>query len=404
MERENVLIVGAGPVGLVTALGLARSGIGVTVLEREGGIGRAPRAMVDFYSVLPGFDALGFGDDVRARGVKGEKLSHLVHATGERITFELDALTGHVPYPFNVHMGQDKLSEILLEHLATYTQVKILRNTRAVALVQDASGVTVDVETADGPGRLRTGWVVGADGSNSAVRRSLGLEFQGITWPERFVATNVVYDFEALGYADANMVIDPELGAIVARIDNTGLWRCTYSESSYLPEEGIADRMKTYFAALLPERDQPEVVSWSPYRMHQRTSETLRLGRVVLAGDAAHVTNPTGGLGLTSGFYDAFVLHEALAAIIHGDANSSVLDDYSEQRRRSFLEGASPAASELKRLVYHSHDPRQLARDLEGLRAVAGDPAKTRAQLAFVANLATPSLLQAPSALIGEQL
>jgi 3-(3-hydroxy-phenyl)propionate hydroxylase/6-hydroxy-3-succinoylpyridine 3-monooxygenase len=127
--------------------------------------------------------------------------------------------------------------------------------------------------------------------------------------------------------------------------------------------------------------------------MHQRSAERLRVGRVVLAGDAAHATNPTGGLGLTSGMLDTFVLHEALAAVIGGAAPDSVLDRYSEERLRVFRELASPQASEWKRLVFHAHDRERLEQDLGMLRSVAADADARRAGFLSMRQMVTPSLV-----------
>jgi 3-(3-hydroxy-phenyl)propionate hydroxylase len=137
----------------------------------------------------------------------------------------------------------------------------------------------------------------------------------------------------------------------------------------------------------------PEVVQWSPYRMHQRAAERMREGRVLLAGDAAHATNPTGGLGLTSGMLDTFVLYDALAAVIGGAVGDEVLDRYSEERLRVFTELASPQASEWKRLVFHSDDPERLESDLGMLRTVASDPDARREGFLGMQALKTPSLV-----------
>jgi 3-(3-hydroxy-phenyl)propionate hydroxylase/6-hydroxy-3-succinoylpyridine 3-monooxygenase len=119
----------------------------------------------------------------------------------------------------------------------------------------------------------------------------------------------------------------------------------------------------------------------------------MRDGRVLLAGDAAHATNPTGGLGLTSGMLDTFVLYDALAAVIGGDADDAILDRYSEDRLRIFTEIASPQASEWKRLVFHSHDPERLEGDLGMLRHVEGDPDARREGFLSMRGLVTPSLV-----------
>jgi 3-(3-hydroxy-phenyl)propionate hydroxylase/6-hydroxy-3-succinoylpyridine 3-monooxygenase len=292
-----------------------------------------------------------------------------------------------------VHLGQNRLAEVALEHLLRMPGTSISFGTRVTGLSQDADGVTVQASTTEGARELRASWVVGADGARSAVRQALGLGFAGTTWPERFVATNVVYDFERLGLARATMMIDPRHGAIIVKIDEAGRWRCTYSEDASLPEEGVLERMPAYFRAILPPGSDYELVQYSPYRMHQRAAERFRIGRAVLAGDAAHVTNPSGGLGLTSGMFDCFVLYEALAAVVHGEADPEVLDRYSDERRRVFWDLASPQACENKRLIYHSRDPVRLEQDLAGLRRLATDRDYLIERSLFTRRLATPSLL-----------
>jgi 3-(3-hydroxy-phenyl)propionate hydroxylase len=398
MSDERVIIVGAGPVGLLNALGLARAGIKVTVLEREPAIPASPRAMVYIWKVLEGLERLGVLADAEAIGFTTQHgLQVRVFATGEQIFLPLDVLEGHVPHPYNLNLGQHRLAQIAMEHLEAIPGEVVRFGTQMTALHQDDDGVTVQVQDADGATEtLRAGWVIGTDGAGSSVRKALGLGFAGMTWPERFVATNVLYDFQDLGYSDGTFLVDPAYGAVIARIDREGLWRCTYCEDARLPEESIPERMPAYFKAILPEgAPMPEVVSWSPYKMHQRAADRMRVGRVLLAGDAAHATNPTGGMGLTSGLFDTYVLYEALAAVIHGEADASVLDAFSDARLKIFLEQASPAASEFKRLVFHSHDPERLDHDLEPMRRVAADRDALLQMQLGMASLETPSLVGA---------
>jgi 3-(3-hydroxy-phenyl)propionate hydroxylase len=395
MTQSSVLVVGAGPVGLLTALGLARSGICVTLIEGAPAIVESPRAAVYHWSALQGLERLGILDDARSAGFAKQDSCYLVFKTRETIAFSLAPLADYVPHPYNVHLGQHALARIALDRLQRLPGVTVHWNTRFTALSQDATGVTVTAETPEGLREFRAGWVVGADGARSAVRHALGLEFEGMTWSERFVATNIRYDFEKFGYARSTLMIDPGHGAIISKLDKTNLWRCTYCESVSLPESDVLKRMPEYFKMVLPGAPDYQLVQHSPYRMHQRTAPRFRVGRVLLAGDAAHATNPTGGYGLTAGLFDVFVLYEALAAIMHGEAGEDVLERYSIERRRAFLEFASPQAIENKRLIYHSHDPVRLEQDLQSLRRLATDRDFLIQRLLFARNLETPSLLAA---------
>ncbi|WP_411152473.1 FAD-dependent oxidoreductase [Streptomyces sp. A30] len=392
MTRTDVLVVGAGPVGVLNALGLARAGISVRVVEAEPEVAQSPRAMVYHWSVLEGIERLGLLDQAVRAGFTKQDYSYLVLETGERIEMSVSVLEGHVRHPYNLHLGQNRLAEIALEHLKRLG-VPVHFGCRVTGLTQDDYGVTVQAETADGPDEFQADWVIGADGARSSVRQLLGLEFEGMTWPERFVATNIRYDFEAHGYGRSTLQIDGRYGAIIAKIDETGLWRCTYCEDLSLPEEEVVDRMPAYFDTVLPGSKEFELVQYSPYRMHQRAAESFRAGRVLLAGDAAHSTNPTGGLGLTSGLFDTFVLYDALAAVVRGRAAETVLDRYAEERKRVFIELASPTASENKRLIYHSTDPVRLEQDLERLRGMGKDEQQQVEKFLFSKKLETPALV-----------
>ncbi len=388
---DDVLIVGAGPVGMVNALGLARAGVKVTVLEAEPQIVSSPRAMVYHWSVLAEIDRLGILQDCLALGFGKQDYAYLIFETGEQIRFSLDVLDGHTPYPFNMHLGQHKLAEVALAHLDRHApQAEMHWNAEVIDLAQDADGVTVTAQTPGGKRSFRARWAIGADGGRSAVRQLAGQPFPGKTWPERFVATNLRYDFEKHGYARATLQVDPVHGAIIAKIDTTNLWRCTYAEDAALPEESVRDRLPAHYAALLPGREPYELEMCAPYRMHERAADSFRVGRVLLAGDAAHVCNPTGGLGLTSGLFDSFLLYPLLAAVVRGAAQEEVLDYYARERRRTFLEIASPQASENKRVIYGETDPQRRRQDVERLRKLAEDPEVSRERALFTRRMQTP--------------
>ena len=394
----TVLVVGAGPVGILNALGLARAGVNVKVFERGLDIAMAPRAMVYHWSVLDGLKRMGLLEDATERGFLKQDYTYKVHKTGEEINFGLGSLEGIVEHPHNLHLGQNVLVEIALEHLAKYPNAEVHWGHKFTSLVQDEDSVTAHFETADGATEVSGAWLIGADGAGSKVRAAVGIDFDGVTWPERFVATNIRYPFEAEGYSQTTMLIDDTYGAIISKIDNsgeTGLWRYTYCEDAALPEESVSERMPGFFAQIVADPEKVVVDAFSPYTMHQRSATSYRANRVLLAGDSAHATNPTGGLGLTSGLFDTYVLSEALAAVIAGEAEESVLDDYATERRRVFTEIVSPAASNNKNLVYHSDDQEVLEGHLENLRRLETDNEAVVQRLLFPKSLETKSLIGA---------
>lgn len=393
---EDVVVVGGGPTGFITALGLAQAGIRLTLIEAEPRIVDSPRAAVYHWSVVEDLEKLGIREEVERTGFPKQDYTYLVHRSGERIDFSLDVLNGRTPYPYNLHLGQHKLAEIALRRLIDFPHVTVRFNTRLTELRQDAAGVTLGVTTPAGAEELRAKWVVGADGAGSTVRRLLGLDFDGMTWPERFVATNLYFDFERFRYARATFLIDSVHGAVIAKIDNAGLWRCTYMEDAQLPEGSIMARLKDVYAAIVPGADY-HIERATPYRMHQRSASRYRVERVALVGDAAHVTNPTGGLGLTSGLFDCFALYPALAAVIQERADASVLDRYSDSRRDIFLNRISPQAVANKRLIYHANGGGQnLEEALVSLRRLKTDREFVLQRLMFLKSLESPNLTSAP--------
>lgn len=390
---DGVAISGAGPVGLVTALVLARNGIPVTLFDASPEINPSPRAIVYHAPTIGALDSLGLFDDLKAVGVL--KKDYQWRALDGRIlgAVDMDVLRPEdTDYPYNLHLGQHRLAEIVLKHLLRIPGNGVRWSHRVVGVRPDDDCVWVTVETAQGPETIRADWLIGADGANSGVRQALDLPFDGVTWPEWFVATNIVYDFAKYGFARANFVLDPDHWAIIPKISDDGLWRLTYGEPPAVRREDLRDRLEAKLRVLLLGGDVVLPEAFSPYRVHNRCTSSFRIGRVLLAGDAAHVTNPVGGLGLTGGLLDAVALGNALSAVILGDARDEHLDLYADDRRRIFVDVVSPVTAENKRRLMES-DPERRKGDLDRLRRITTDPAFAREMLLSTFKLiGTPEL------------
>jgi 2-polyprenyl-6-methoxyphenol hydroxylase-like FAD-dependent oxidoreductase len=370
-DLGDVIVVGAGPVGFLTSLGLARRGIRVTLLEAESGINSSPRAAIYFPTTLEIIDKLGLLEDAEAIGLPSTRFSMRFPDTGEVIPSDLrNTLPPGSKYDHNLHFGQHILAGLVSQHLARLPNAQVLWSHRVVALSQDKSGVTLGVETPDGSRELHADWVIGTDGARSAVRTLLGLPFEGHTWPDRFVATNVEYDFEKYGFELANMIADPVNWAVVARLGRENLWRVTYGEDAALAEDQVYARIPEHYAAIFPGKEPYRIVAWSPYRVQERCAPSFRVGRALLAGDAAHACNPCGGLGLTTGVIDADALISVMAAVIEGKAGDPALDFYAQERKRVFHDVTSPLATNFKRTMSEK-DPAKRKEHRDGFRANA---------------------------------
>jgi 2-polyprenyl-6-methoxyphenol hydroxylase-like FAD-dependent oxidoreductase len=384
---DRVLLCGAGPVGLFTALSLARSGVPVTVIEAEPQIIQSPRAMVYHSPTLEALDRLGALKDARAVGVLKQDYQYHDRLTDTVIAFDMSVIEQDTPYPYNLHLGQHVLAEIALKHLEKFPHANVRWNTRLSGIRQESGRVVAIVDGPDGSEEIQGAWLVGTDGAHSSVRRLLGLEFEGRTWPDRFVATNVYYDFEAHGYAQANFVLHPTDWAVIVKINNEGLWRVTYGEDADIDEAEVRRRAPGHYKRLMPGDEPYEITAISSYRVHNRAAEAFRVGRVLLAGDAAHVCNPIGGLGLTSGLLDGVAVADALAAVLVDGADETVVDQYAHDRRELFLSFTGPTSAENKRRLQES-DPQRKQADGERLRRLQEEPAFRREMLLMLNKLA----------------
>jgi 2-polyprenyl-6-methoxyphenol hydroxylase-like FAD-dependent oxidoreductase len=387
-DRSDVIVAGAGPVGLITALKLARAGARVVVVDKLASVSTAPRAVAYLWPSPLVLDGIGVLDEAIDAGVVKSGLEFRWPATGAigKVSLSCLEVKDGEKSPFDLGLGQDVLANIVVKHLKQHDNVQLCWNTKVTGVTQDDGEVCVALETPDGPEQIRGAWLVGADGSYSTVRESLGVPFAGYTWPDRFVAANIHYDFAAHGYGPSTYVSDPVDWAFIIQIDKSGLWRLAYGEDASLPPDGVRDRMSAHCQAILPDPGQPfELESISSYRIHERCASTFRVGRVLLAGDAAHICNPSGGYGLLGGIYDANALAISLIAVLEGKRDETVLDDYAHERRTIFLEKTSPRAAQFKSGMM---DPEGIKQLHASVGQAAADPAAMRAFVSLSQDLA----------------
>jgi 3-(3-hydroxy-phenyl)propionate hydroxylase len=377
----HVLVVGAGPVGVVAALAAARAGFRVTLCEAEAAVDASPRASTTHPSTLELIDRLGLIDRYLAEGLVARTFQFW-DRPARRLVAEFDhaRLAQDTRFPFVVQTEQHKLARMGLDALAAHPGATVRFNAPVSDLVQDADRVTVTL--ADGE-RLDADWVIGADGGRSSVRKALDIAFEGYTWPERFIVLTVLDDFQLLmGCCLRNYLADPAEWTNLFKVagdDGQGRWRAVFptwpgeSDDEALSDAGAESRLQRAFARPTPYM----LVHRNLYNVHQRVAATFRRGRVFLAGDAAHVNNPIGGLGLNFGVHDAFDLVDTMSAVVRDGADARLLDRYERRRRPLNIEFVQQQTIANKQRL-EEKDPAVRRAKLDELAAIADDPVRHR--------------------------
>jgi 3-(3-hydroxy-phenyl)propionate hydroxylase len=380
-ERKPVIIAGAGPTGLMCALALRAQDIPVVVLEAEPALTHDLRAGSFHPPTLEMMAPYGITVKMQETGLKVRHWQ-IRNKPGDLVAeFDLNLLADVTPYPYRLHLEQHRLTPIQLDLLRAQGGAAIHFGRAVTGFTQSTDGVTVSTEGADGTSKFQGSWLIGADGGRSAVRKGLDLEFEGFTWPELFVVASTPYDFGQHGFAQNCYIADPtEWGALFKLPDHgpPGLWRLAYpvnpdeSDETLLAPERVEAALQRLF-----KKDGPYDIRYkSTYRVHQRVAASFRSGRVLLAGDAAHLNNPLGGFGLNSGIHDAINLCDKLARHWHGEGEE-LLDLYSRQRRAATVEQVQAMSIRNKRIM-EERDPAVQRAHLQGMVAVANDPQKAR--------------------------
>ena len=377
----HVLIAGAGPVGLVSALTLATAGIAVTVFERNTTAAEDLRASTFHPPTMDMLARFGITDELLPQGLMARYTQQRDRKDGLIAEFDMALLAGETQHPFRLQCEQWKLSRLLMARLAKVPHVKLIFGAEVASVTQDADSVSVDVHMgASSQTQTISGdYLIGADGAWSAVRQALGIEFEGFTYPERFLVVSTEFEFAdhfaKLSYV--NYVSDPQEWCVLLRVPT--LWRVLFpttadeTDAAVLSDASIQTRLQN----LLPQNEPYQTVHRTLYKVHQRVAKEFRRGRVILAGDAAHINNPLGGMGMNGGVQDAFNLSDKLVDILTNGASDSLLDRYQRQRRSVAIEYINANTARNKKNI-EERDPEARRKTQDELRAIAANPAAAK--------------------------
>lgn len=377
-----VVVSGAGPTGLMCALALAKQGIKVIVLESELALTHDLRAGSYHPPTMEMMAPYGITARMHETGIKVPHWQ-VRNREGDRVArFDLGLLADVTPYPYRLHLEQHRLTPIQWDILRHETDAVVRFGHRVTGFEQRGDHVRVQVESSHGAETIDAAWLIGCDGGRSTVRKVLGTEFEGFTWPEQFLVVSTTYDLAPHGFTPNAYVADTTEWAAIFKMPDVGppgLWRVVFPASTDVPDEQILDpaAVEARMQYFVP-KDEPYPIKYkSIYRVHQRVAADWHVGRVLLAGDAAHLNNPLGAFGLNSGIHDAINLTEKLGRVYRGEIDQSLMDLYVRQRKHATVQQVQAMSIRNKKLL-EERDPMVQRKNLEDLAATANNPVTAR--------------------------
>ncbi len=372
--EERVFVAGAGPVGLAAAANLVRHGVPVTVFEAGETLSEELRASTFHPPTLDMLDEFGAALPLMAQGLVAPRFQYRLRE-GVIATFDFASIADTTHHPFRLQCEQSKLTRTLYDALSRKPEFHIEFGSRIVGIEQDGAAVHVTLQRNGSTERRSGRWLIGADGARSDVRRALDIEFAGFTWPERFLVVSTPFDFYGVieDLVSVTYVADPQRWHFLLQIP--GLWRVMFPLAETVSDEDATSRAfaDKLMAGVVPGISQYDIAHTTLYKVHQRVAKSFRLGRAFLAGDAAHLNNPLGGMGMNGGIHDAMNLTGRLAAVWNAGESDQELDRYDRQRRLITLEHIEKQSIQNKRNLECANpdftaELRQTAADPQGAR------------------------------------
>lgn len=379
MRHTDVTVVGGGPVGSVTALGLADAGLTVRLLEKRPLLGSQERATTFHPPTLEMLEPLGLTAPLVEQGLVCEEYQYRDAELGRIAALSYDVLHGLTPYPFRLQVEQSALTRLARERLSAHPRIDLRLGVEVEDIEVTDESTTVRV--ADGE-ELTSGWLVGADGSHSLVRRRAGIGFSGRTYPERYLVVSTSLPLHEIfdDISMVNYVAGSPTWHVLLR--NPAGWRMLFplgpdeaQADASRPEEALQHMRTLHSAATLDDIQHVTV-----YEVHRKVADTLKSGRVTLVGDAAHVNNPLGGMGMNSGLHDGLLLVEPLTRAVQEGSADEALDAWALRRREVALNYVGKDTDDNWSRVRES-SPAERARVRDRWRALEHDADARRAYL-----------------------
>ncbi|BCB91003.1 FAD-dependent oxidoreductase [Phytohabitans suffuscus] len=374
VRERDVIVVGAGPVGLTAALALAQEGLRVAVLEKLDEPSTEWRASTFHPPTLEiGLD-LGVAGEMLRQGLIAPRYQIRDRRAGVVAEFDFSALSGETPYPFRLQLEQYKYVQIIERRLRDLHPDCPVRYGQEVTAVANRDG-GAELTVHDGS-RWRAGWVVAADGARSVTRRELGIPFEGLTYEHRYLVLSIDHPMDQLlpGICEVNYVADPDEHLLLLRIPD--LWRVVLSVPAEIGSDEATSPayVRKRLALLIGDGTDLPVRESTVYAVHQRVADRFRDGRVLLVGDAAHINSPMGGMGLNSGIHDAYDLATHLTGTVRGKEPDSAVDDWAARRRQVAVEEIYRLTHQTTTAMAESDENERLAFQRR-MAGIAADPA-----------------------------
>jgi 3-(3-hydroxy-phenyl)propionate hydroxylase len=383
MKRTQVIIVGAGPVGCVAAYRLALRGIDVLLLESLPRCPEDMRASTFHAPTLGMMDELGLLDRLEAQGLRAPVYQYRNRETGDVLSFDLGEIADAVKHPYRLQCEQFKLARLVTSLLAEHPHGEVKFERRLLSYEQDDKGVTVHVETPLAVETYQADYLIGVDGANSLVRKWLGVEFEGFTYGEKFLTLTTDWPmesrFEDLAYV--SYMADATEWCVLLRVPS--LWRVLVPAVESDSDAWLVsdEKKNTVFSGLMGDGASVTTHHRTLYKVHQRVVTKYNHGRVILAGDAAHLNNPLGGFGMNSGIHDVWNLTDKLCAILQDGADPEPLLERYDRQRRTVMQEFVQAQSIRNKQDLEIGDDESRRRRQENLEVLMTNDEKRRAYL-----------------------